>query len=265
MRESILCSQTALTSDARLVQKACDEIMSSSRLRKILGIVLNIGNRLNTAGPVEKGPALAITLESLLKLNQAKAFDKKTTFLQYVAGVVRRNNATLVHFKDELSTVYVADKILWDQTLAELKRMESELENVRKLALHHGRAKCQSPASDRASVGGDSAAALSISTMTVVEEINLLQMSGIGNFTLEACEQMAAVVDEIENAKNSYNALLLYFGEEEKQGMQPHDVFQTLASFSRDFEAALTAVVENEKEQVRNTRQDVSVFFGLSN
>ena len=63
-----------LESDVTLVEKACDELKESVSLRKLLGIVLNIGNRLNTAGPTRKGKAGAFTIKSLLKLNQAKAF-----------------------------------------------------------------------------------------------------------------------------------------------------------------------------------------------
>ena len=242
--------------DARLVQKACDEIMGSSRFRKTLGIVLNIGNRLNTAGSVTKEPAEAVTLESLLKLNQPKAFDKKTTFLQYVATVVRRNNASLCHFKDDLAAVFIAEKILWDGTLAELKRMEDELESVRRLALYHALEKDHARASARGSVGDDSVAAMSIPhKLSVEEEIRLLGMTSIGNFTLDACAEMAAVVDEIKNAKTSYNALLLYFGEEDNTSAQPNDVFRTISAFSKDFEAALAVVVETEKAELREAKQ----------
>lgn len=227
--------------------------MGSSRLRKILGIVLNIGNRLNTAGPATKEPAEAVTLESLLKLNQPKAFDKKTTFLQYVAGVVRQNNASLCHFKDDLAAVFIAEKILWEGTVAELKRMEDELESVRRLALYHALEKDHARGS---AVGDDSVAAMSIpSKLSVQEEIRLLGMTSIGNFTLDACAQMAAVVDEIKNAKTSYNALLLYFGEEDNTSAQPNDVFRTISVFSKDFEAALSVVVEKEKAQLREAKQ----------
>lgn len=244
------------TLDARLVQKACDEIMSSSRFRKILGIVLNLGNRLNTAGPVTKEPAEAVTLDSLLKLNQPKAFDKKTTFLQYIARVVRRNNASLCHFKDDLAAVFIAEKILWESTLAELKRMENELESVRRLALYHALEKDRAQATSRGSVNGDSVAAMSIpSKLSVQEEISLLGKTSIGDFTLHACASMAAVVDEINNAKRSYNALLLYFGEEDNTSAQPNDVFRNISVFSKDFEAALTAVVENEKAQLREAKR----------
>lgn len=251
-----LLAHSFFTLDARLVQKACDEIMGSSRFRKILGIVLNLGNRLNTAGPTMKEPASAVTLESFLKLNQPKAFDKKTTFLQYVAGVVRRNNASLCHFKDDLSAVFTAEKILWESTLSELKRMENELESVRRLALYYALQKDHAQASSRGSVNGDSVAAMSIpSKISVEEEIRLLQKTSIGKFTLDACARMAAIVDEIETAKTSFNALLRYFGEEDHASAQPNEVFRTISVFCKEFEGALAAVVETEKTELREAKK----------
>ena len=63
-----------LSSDVFSIEKACDEISNSVRLRKLFGIVLNIGNRLNTAGPGQKRKAGAFSIKSLLKLNQAQKF-----------------------------------------------------------------------------------------------------------------------------------------------------------------------------------------------
>jgi hypothetical protein len=99
-----------LRRDARLVQKACDEIMSSSRFRKILSIVLTLGNQLNTAGANGKEAAKAIALESLLKLDQAKSFDRQTTFLHFVIMSIRRNKASLIHYKDDMPTVFIITK-----------------------------------------------------------------------------------------------------------------------------------------------------------
>ena len=64
-----------------------------------------MGNHLNTSGR-PNGKAMAFTIDSLLKLNRAKAFDKKTMFLHYVVLTVKRNNASLASFKDELGTVF---------------------------------------------------------------------------------------------------------------------------------------------------------------
>jgi hypothetical protein len=54
----------SLDADTAIVESACDELINSVRLRKLLGIVLNVGNRLNTAGVSGKGKAGAFSLSS---------------------------------------------------------------------------------------------------------------------------------------------------------------------------------------------------------
>ena len=77
--------------------------MNSSSLRKILGLILHIGNAVNAMGTRGKDKAAAIQLTSLLKLNQAKAFDRKTSFLEYVARILQRNSpCVLLQYRQEL-------------------------------------------------------------------------------------------------------------------------------------------------------------------
>lgn len=47
-----------------------------------------------------QGQTTGFTLDSLLKLNTAKAFDKKTSILHYLVMIARRNDPTLLDFKD---------------------------------------------------------------------------------------------------------------------------------------------------------------------
>ena len=60
---------------------ACKEVRESLRLRKLMALILRIGNHINTGGTGKL--AKGFTLAALLKLQEAKAFDKKTTVLQY--------------------------------------------------------------------------------------------------------------------------------------------------------------------------------------
>jgi hypothetical protein len=224
--------------DARLVQNACDEIMGSSRFRKVLGIVLELGNRLNTAGSHTREKAGAIKLDSLLKLNQAKAFDKKTTFLHFVVKVIRENKASLVHFKEEIPLVFKAEKIHWEQLISEMERIEKELDEVRKIALYQS-------GHYPGSVCDDNQTILS-SSLPLNREVEILQTSAVGRFTLDACLRMAVLVNEVEKAKEQFDELSRYFGEEER----PDEVFCTIGTFARNFEIALDEVIEAEKDKV---------------
>ncbi|KAL7568202.1 hypothetical protein ACA910_004204 [Epithemia clementina (nom. ined.)] len=220
-----------LKSDSRLLQKACDEVMSSSRLRRLLGVLLEIGNRLNTAGQSRKTKAAAIRLQSLSRLSQGKAFDRKTTFLQYVARVLHRNDPESVQLRDELQTLRCAEKVDLDQMKDDLAELESRIAGIRQMALR---------------IGGDA--------LSSEVEVDLLQSTSIGRFTLDACLKMESVYHEMDAVQQSYSALLHYFGEEQPEGEPTPDVFRILSVFCNQWESA----VENSITQDRAARRGMN-------
>jgi hypothetical protein len=247
----------SLVSDASVVETACDELSNSVRLRKLLGIVLNVGNRLNTAGVSGKRKAGAFTLESLLKLNHAKAFDKKTTFLHYIVLVVQRNNELLLRFKDDIPTVVKADRVYWDQIELDLEEVENQLENVRRIALHQAslmmRYRLRKKTKKPQSVLDDDENSLSDTEMTLEEEVEALRATEIGLFTLGAIKKVSALREKVETTKSKFKKLLEYFGEEDKE-LQPHELFHILATFCRDFDKAKEQVFVNVKKKQREER-----------
>lgn len=245
-----------LETDVGVVEKACDELKNSVRLRKLLGIVLNIGNRLNTAGPTKKGKAGAFTIESLLKLNQAKAFDKKTTFLHYIVLIVMRHNESLTNFKDDLPSVMKADKIYWDQIENDLEEVENQLENVRKIALHEVFGK-KKPSWARKKKGDDDD--FSQDSMSLEEEVEALRSTRIGIFTLQAIKIVSALREQVEGTRLKFRKLLEYFGEDDRKKMNPHELFEIICIFAKDFNQAKEAVLNLEKEKVKRKRQNDSV------
>ena len=240
--------------DTAIVETACDELSNSIRLRKLLGIVLNIGNRLNTAGVSSKQKAGAFKLESLLKLSHAKAFDKKTTFLHYIVLVVQRNNELLLRFKDDLSTVLKADKVYWDQCVSDLEEVENQLENVRRIALHQARLALAYRIKKNHSVN-ESGESLSDCSMSLEEEVELLRATPIGVFTLAAIKKVSTLRDKVETTKAKFKKLLEYFGEEDKQDMQPHELFNIMVTFCKDFEKAKEQVYDSTKKKMREDRK----------
>jgi hypothetical protein len=196
-----------LESDVTMVEKACDELKDSVRLRKLLGIVLNIGNRLNTAGQTTKGKAGAFTIDSLLKLNQAKAFDKKTTFLHYIVLIVMRHNQGLTNFKDDLPSVLKADKIYWDQIENDLEEVENQLENVRKIALHEVLGKNRASWSRRRKNTGDDDD-MSQDSVSLEEEVESLRSTRIGIFTLQAIKIVSALRESVELTRSKFKKVL---------------------------------------------------------
>jgi len=215
--------------------------------------VLNIGNRLNTAGPGQKRKAGAFSIKSLLKLNQAKAFDNKTTFLHYVVLVVQRNNADLLDFKDDLPSVSRADKIYWDQCVSELEEVETQLENVRKLALHEAKSNkivYQLPNKTKSSEADNDSDDLSVESMSLEDEVSLLRSTKIGMFALSAIRKVSQLRERVDTAKLKFESLLEYFGESSDSKMQPHELFDIITTFCRSFDAARADVEKMEKVKV---------------
>lgn len=232
---------------------------NSVRLRQLLGIVLTFGNRLNTAGKGKKKKAGAFTLDSLLKLNQAKAFDKKTTFLQYIVLIVQRNNELLLRFKDDLPTVFKADKVFWDQCISDLEEVENQLENVRRIALYQARQAAkfrrkQKKKHHHDQGGDDDEESLSDVSLSLEEEVEALRSTPIGLFTLSAIKKVSFLRDRVEGTKVKFQKLLEYFGEDERN-LQPHELFAIIVKFCNDFEKSKEQVFEQEKKKKREERK----------
>lgn len=239
--------------DVFLIEKACDELSNSVRLRKLFGIVLNIGNRLNTAGPGQKRRAGAFSIKSLLKLNQAKAFDNKTTFLHYVVLVVQRNNEALLDFKDDLPTVSKADKIYWDQCISELEEIETQLENVRKVSLHEAKSSkimYQLPKKKKSADADNDSDELSVESMSLEDEVRLLRSTKTGMFALSAIRKVSQLRERVDTAKDKFSSLLEYLGESGNTKMQPHELFEIINTFCRTFDVARADVEKMEKVKV---------------
>jgi len=241
--------------DTVAVEAACDNLCNSVRLRQLMGIVLTFGNRLNTAGNGQT-KAGAFTLDSLLKLNQAKAFDKKTTFLHYIVLIVRRNNELLLRFKDDLPNVFKADRIYWDQCVTDLEEVENQLENVRKIALYQARHAMAYRFRRKKREDDEESLSDGEVSLSLEEEVEALRATPIGLFTLSAIKLVSSLRDKVEETKAKYARTLEYFGEDSTESnMQPHELFNTIVAFCRDFDKAKELVFANEKKQQREERK----------
>jgi hypothetical protein len=58
------------------------------------------------------------TLDSLLKLQSAKAFDRKTSVLQYVVTLIFRNDPDCLRFPEDLAHISEASRLTLDAVSA---------------------------------------------------------------------------------------------------------------------------------------------------
>jgi hypothetical protein len=107
-----------------LLEATCDQIKSSTRLKKVLKAILKIVNQLHD-DPQEK--CAGISVDSLLKLSNAKAFDKKTSVLQYVIAVIQRHEQDALLFPEDLKNLSDSAKLTLESINSERTALESEL------------------------------------------------------------------------------------------------------------------------------------------
>lgn len=78
------------TSGIRTLDKACDELRSSEKLRKLMAMILTVVNQINTGGE-EANMAMGFTLDALLKLNEVSVAKRKRMPTRLVYTNVSRN------------------------------------------------------------------------------------------------------------------------------------------------------------------------------
>mmetsp|Transcript_7630 Transcript_7630/g.18798 ORF Transcript_7630/g.18798 Transcript_7630/m.18798 type:complete len:1319 (+) Transcript_7630:555-4511(+) len=240
----------SIAKDAQMIDTACDELINSNRLRQLLGIILQFGNRLNTAGNSSKSKAGGFSLESLSKLSQAKAFDKKTTFLHYVILILERNNELLLKFYDDIPTVLEAENIFWDQCQQDLEEVENQLENVRRISLHEAKSINNQPMFAKTS-DDDS---LGEMELTLEEEVVSLRATQTGQFTLGAIKQVSALRERIERTKAKCVRLKQYFGVT-SETTEPQEIFSVFVKFTTEFKKAKEQVFSTAHKRLREDRK----------
>ena len=242
------------------VKKACDEVRSSERLRKMMAMILTLVNHINTGG--DGTLADGFSLDALLKLNEAKAFDKKTSVLEYLVKLVRENDMSLLDFKLDIETVPIAQNIVLDGLISDAKLLSDELQSV------HETAKSEA---DRLEEQGK----LIDLTLTQLKEQRtaIREIGGIAHynkvdhksgrtpmerFTLFANQKVDSSLAALGDLKDNYSKVLAYFGEDEN--MSSNDFFGTLQKFILEFKTAAEKVDLVERQRVSSQDTFVIIF-----
>ena len=230
----------------RSIEKACDELSNSERLRELFRIIVGI------MGTVSTSKARAFSLKSLQKLNQAKGPDDKASFLHCVVPIVQSNSKELLDFMDDLPTVATASNVDWDQCVSKLDELEIQLESLRKLALHQAK-------SDKVAYKLQKSAHWNASEVQINEpkslddEVVLLHSTEIGMFTLRAIEQVSQLHEQVDTTNTKIFGVLEYLSESEGSKMKPRELFGTISEFCDNFEGA-RADVDKKYAKVSSPR-----------
>ena len=118
LEERIRCMLFARTAETILekaeeqldiIKKACHEMKTCVPFLKLLQAVLELGNHLNAG--THRGGAAGFKLDTLLKLSDIKAVDKKTSLLQFVIEQLRKQDPTIDNLVDAMPNVRPASTI----------------------------------------------------------------------------------------------------------------------------------------------------------
>lgn len=206
------------------MERACLQILSGKHLRKLLGIILSLGNRLNTAGGREHKAVAGITLSALSQLEQVKAFDAKTSFLQYVVAVIQRNHPNmLLEIHSELDCVVLAERIQYDQWQEKIRTTEKHLESLKQIALTEARSKSK-----------------------FEEEVLLLRVTKPGMFVVRSSRILDNLKEKDKELRRMFDDLNSYFAIPMNPPKKPStEIVATLASLIRSVERAREEAIKD--------------------
>ncbi|RYG63940.1 hypothetical protein EON64_14975 [archaeon] len=202
-----------------ILESACDHIKTSIRLRKVLKTILKVVNQLNESQ--EHG----ITVESLVKLATIKAFDKKTSVLQYCIMLVCRHDEDALQFPADLKHLQDAAKLGLEPLLAEKHALQQELQgSVRTLStLREHRCSDDAP---------------------LAEIIGVLQ-----DKLLPMCSELDK---RAQTLQAKFATILQYFCEDSKLTVQ--EFFVPMHKFVEDFLATKAAIEKQRAAEARKLK-----------
>uniref|UniRef100_A0A087XN34 Formin-like 2b n=1 Tax=Poecilia formosa TaxID=48698 RepID=A0A087XN34_POEFO len=114
-----------LTPQLHAIIAASVSIKSSQKLKKILEIILALGNYMNSS---KRGAVYGFKLQSLDLLLETKSTDRKQTLLHYISNVVREKYPGVTLFYNELHYVDKAAAVSLENVLCDVKELQRGME-----------------------------------------------------------------------------------------------------------------------------------------
>ncbi|XP_063287952.1 protein diaphanous homolog 2 isoform X2 [Pelobates fuscus] len=123
--------------DIMSVTLACEELKKSENFKKMVELVLLVGNFMNSGS--RNAQSLGFNVSFLCKIRDTKSSDQKTTLLHFLAEVCEERFPEILKFPEELAHVESASKVSaqslksnLDAMEHQIKRLESDIENFPK-------------------------------------------------------------------------------------------------------------------------------------
>ena len=109
------------------IARFCGEMKASTRVGRLVALVLNLGNALNN----QRGPARGFALSSLPKLLDTRSFDGKTTLLHYLVAHLERKERDLLTFAGDAPHLKRATRLTFAAVEEEMAPLNVGLDALR--------------------------------------------------------------------------------------------------------------------------------------
>ena len=199
-----------VTKEYELVRRAADNLRACKHFVTVLEGILAVGNHLN--GGTYRGQARGFRLETLLRLTDVKAVDRKTSLLHFVAKELQKTAPGVEFLSTELETVKAAAALHLDGTKETLASVVNGLKAVNDEVL---RAAGANPDQDAAS-----------SSAEMHDRFRDVMVP----FAESADDDVSAAQRLAEDAKESMKSTTEFFGEPFKADNAGR-IFQLVADF----------------------------------
>uniref|UniRef100_A0A674BI50 Formin-like 3 n=1 Tax=Salmo trutta TaxID=8032 RepID=A0A674BI50_SALTR len=123
-----------LTPQLNAIIAASASVKSSPKLKRMLEIILALGNYMNSS---KRGSVYGFKLQSLDLLLDTKSTDRKMTLLHYIAVVVKEKYPELANFFNELHFVDKAAAVSLENVLLDVRELGKGMDLIRKESSLH--------------------------------------------------------------------------------------------------------------------------------
>jgi len=201
---------------AEAVLYACKEINSSDKIRKILEIVLALGNYINGGTP--RGAVWGFKLEALQVLDTIKSQDGKSTLMDFLFQILEESYPDLVNFS--LQFCHDAREVSLADTQQELNILATNVRNLKVMVEH-----------------------------TPENKKDAFQKKMAG-FEVKAAKKVADLQKDFERARSDFQKLASQFAETGK-AVEPENFFSKFINFEISLTRARNSVKEKREMQER--------------
>uniref|UniRef100_A0AAR2KFU7 Uncharacterized protein n=1 Tax=Pygocentrus nattereri TaxID=42514 RepID=A0AAR2KFU7_PYGNA len=165
-----------LTPQLNAIIAASASVKSSPKLKRMLEIILALGNYMNSS---KRGSVYGFKLQSLDLLLDTKSTDRKMTLLHYIALIVKEKYPELANFHNELHFVDKAAAVSLENVLLDVKELGKGMELIRR-------------------------------------ECSLHDHAVLKSFLQSSDPQLDKLQKDAKTAEEAFNTVVMYFGESPK-------------------------------------------------